>query len=292
MARARSRYLSVIALATLAVAGCAPADSTSSSASPGLSASASADCTASQLKTRTAGTLTIGTDKPAYPPYFVDDKPSNGKGFESAVAYAVAGKLGYTQDTVKWVVAGFNSVIQPGDKPFDVDINQFTITDERKKAVDFSSSYYDSAQSVITVKGSKAASAKSLADLKGLKLGAQVGSTSYTAITDVIRPSSQPKVYDDNDKAKLALKNGQVDAIVVDLLTGLYLTDVELKGGVMIGKLPLDQGRPEQLGMVLAKGSPLTGCVSGAVDALRKDGTLAGLEKRWLKEATGTAELT
>ena len=290
MSPARTMYAGAVALALFAaVAGCAPADSGTTSAS--AAASASADCSASTLKTRTAGTFTVGTDKPAYPPYFIDDKPSNGKGFESAVAYAVAGKLGYSKAQVKWVVAGFNSVIQPGDKPFDVDINQFTITDERRQAVDFSSSYYDSAQSVITVKGSKAASAKSLADLRGLKLGAAVGSTSYTAITDVIKPSGQPKVYDDNDKAKLALKNGQVDAIVVDLLTGLYLTDVELKGGVMIGKLPLDQGRPEQLGMVLAKGSPLTGCVSAAVDALRQDGTLAGLEKQWLKEATGTDEL-
>lgn len=276
-----------------AIAGCAPADSTSTAASSGASpgASSASACTASSMQTKTAGTLTIGTDKPAYPPWFVDDKPSNGKGFESAVAYAVAGKLGFAQDKVKWVTAGFNSVIQPGAKTFDVDINQFSITDKRKKAVDFSTGYYDVAQSVITIKGSKAAAAKSLADLRGLKLGAQVGTTSYQAITDVIKPASAPKVYDSNDNAKLALANGTVDAIVVDLPTGLYLTAAELKHGVMIGQLPATTGTPEQFGMVLEKGSPLTGCVSGAVDTLRRDGTLAALQKRWLTDAAGAPEL-
>jgi polar amino acid transport system substrate-binding protein len=276
----------------LLLPGCAPqgSNSTAGTAS-GASPSASPSCTAATLDTKTAGTLTIGTDKPAYSPWFVDDQPSNGKGFESAVAYAVAKQLGYQDSQVKWVTASFNSVIQPGTKPFDVDINQFSITDDRKKAVDFSTGYYDVRQAVVAVKGNKAASAKSLADLKNVKLGAQVGTTSYTAITDVIKPAKAPAVFDDNDKAKLALSNGQIDALVVDLPTGLYLSAAEIKNGVVVGQLPPTTGSVEQFGMVLEKGSALTSCVSQAVDALRANGTLKTLEATWLTDAAGAPDL-
>ncbi|MFI7588047.1 ABC transporter substrate-binding protein [Spongisporangium articulatum] len=270
-----------------AVAGCAPTDSASDAATP----SASLSCSPADLKTKTANTLTVGTDKPAYPPWFVDDKPSNGKGLESAVAYAVAKQLGYTQDQVKWVTASFNSVIQPGAKSFDVDINQFSITDERKKAVDFSSGYYDVTQAVITTKGSEADGVTTLAGLQALKLGAQVGTTSYKAITDQIKPTQTPAVFDDNDKAKLALKNGQVDALVVDLPTGLYITAAELDDGLVVGQLENTTGTPEQFGMVLEKGSSLTPCVSQAVDTLRSNGTLAQLADTWLAQGAGAPVL-
>jgi polar amino acid transport system substrate-binding protein len=274
----------------LLLPGCAPQDS-SSTAATGSGASASPSCTAATLDTKTAGTLTIGTDKPAYSPWFVDDQPSNGKGFESAVAYAVAKQLGYQNSQVKWVTASFNSVIQPGPKPFDVDLNQFSITDDRKKAVDFSTGYYDVRQAVVAVKGNKAASAKSLADLKNVKLGAQVGTTSYNAITDVIKPAKTPAVFDDNDKAKLALSNGQIDALVVDLPTGLYLAAAEIKNGVVVGQLPPTTRAVEQFGIVLEKGSGLTNCVSQAVDALRANGTLKTLEATWLTDAAGAPDL-
>jgi polar amino acid transport system substrate-binding protein len=276
----------------LLLPGCAPQDSNSTAATPSGASPSAAACTAASLGTKTSGTLTIGTDKPAYSPWFVDDQPSNGKGFESAVAYAVAKQLGYQNSQVKWVTAAFNSVIQPGLKPFDVDINQFSITEDRKKAVDFSSGYYDVRQSVVAIKGNKAAGAKSLADLKGVKLGAQVGTTSYNAITEVIKPAKTPAVFDDNDKAKLALSNGQIDALVVDLPTGLYLSAAELKNGVVVGQLPpTTTGTVEQFGLVLEKGSALTKCVSQAVDTLRSNGTLKTLEATWLTDAAGAPDL-
>jgi polar amino acid transport system substrate-binding protein len=275
-------------LLALLLPGCAPTDEAGSAATPSGSPGATAACSPASLSTKTPGTLTIGTDKPAYSPWFVDDDPTNGKGFESAVAYAVAEQLGYDQAAVKWVTASFNSVIQSGPKPFDLDINQFSITPERQQAVDFSSGYYDVSQAVVTTKGSKAAGVKDLAGLTGLKLGAQVGTTSYLAITNVIKPSSAPKVFDDNDKAKLALANGQIDALVVDLPTALYLAAADLKDGVVVGQVPSAvSGTVEQFGMVLEKGSSLTPCVSQAVDALRADGTLKTLETTWLTDAAG-----
>jgi polar amino acid transport system substrate-binding protein len=290
------RRLPVLAAVTLGVlAACAPADEaaspgTSQASSGSASASSSPSCTPETMKTRTPGTLTVGTDKPAYEPWFSGDDPANGKGYESAVAYAVAKQLGYAPDAVKWSVVSFNSAIAPGPKTFDVDINQISITDERKKNLDFSSGYYDVAQSVVTVKGSKAADATTLAQLKKLKLGAQVGTTSYSAAKNQIAPDQAVAVYNTNDDAKAALQNGQIDALVVDLPTGLFLAAADLKGGKLVGQLPVT-GKPEQFGMVLDKGSPLTACVSQAVDALRADGTLQRLQRQWLTDTAGAPEL-
>ncbi|MBU2666766.1 ABC transporter substrate-binding protein [Actinoplanes bogorensis] len=275
-------------LALAALAGCSPVEE---NAAPTTSASASADvCPAGALATKTAGKLTIGTDTPAYEPWYSDNDPKNGKGFESAVAYQVAQRLGYSQDNVIWASVTFNNAIAPGPKAFDFDINQFSITPERAKAVDFSSPYYLVRQTVITTKGSKIAGAKTLAELKDAKLGAQVGTTSYQAVTELIKPSSQPSVFNNNDDAKAALVNGTVDGIVVDLPTAFYMTAAELDNGVIVGQLP-QVGVPEQFGLVLDKGSALTSCVSTAVDQLRQDGTLAVLEKTWLADTGGAPEL-
>jgi len=271
-----------------ALAACAPADD-STTAAPSASASGS-NCPAGALQTKTAGKLTIGTDNPVYEPWFSDNKPGNGKGFESAVAYQVAQRLGYPAANVTWVSVTFNNAIAPGPKSFDFDINEFSITDDRKKAVDFSSPYYLVRQTVITTKGSKIANAKSIAELQTAKLGAQVGTTSYQAITDLIKPSTKPSVFNNNDDAKAALVNGTVDGIVVDLPTAFYMTGAELKNGLIVGQLP-QVGVPEQFGLVLDKGSPLTGCVSTAVDQLRNDGTLQVLEKTWLAQTGGAPEL-
>jgi polar amino acid transport system substrate-binding protein len=294
MSSYRAPALAGAALLVLLSVGCAPADEADPAATPtGSAATTTAACTPAGLRTKTAGSLTIGTDKPAYSPWFVDDKPANGKGFESALAYAVADRLGYDRAAVKWVTASFTSVIQPGPKPFDLDINQFSITDKRKQVVDFSSGYYDVTQAVVTVKGSKAAGVKDLAGLKPLKIGAQVGTTSYQAITDVIKPAAAPAVFDDNDKAKLALANGQIDALVVDLPTALFLAAADLKDGVVVGQLPATtSGSVEQFGLVLEKGSSLTSCVTQAVDALRADGTLKTLESTWLTDTAGAPVLT
>lgn len=274
----------------LAVTACgAPVDEPSSSGSAAGSASASASCAPAALKTLTPGTLTIGTDKPAYEPWFKDDTPSNGQGYESAVAFAIAERLGFPKDKVTWVVAPFNTVIAPGAKNFDIDLNQVSISDERKQAVDFSSGYYDVRQTVITYKGSPIDGKTTVADLKGAKLGAQVGTTSYTAADEQIAPSEQVAVYDTNDLAVQALQNKQIDGIVADLPTAFYMTAAQLDAGVIVGQLPA-RGDTEQFGAVLDKGSPLTACVTGAVDALRSDGTLDKLVDEWLS-TQGAPEL-
>lgn len=276
------RTLPALLLTALAASACAPTDSTDPAASgSGTTPAQASSCTPAGLKTLSPGTLTFGTDQPVYEPWFVDDTPENGKGFEGAVAAAVAKQLGYTPESTTWVRVPFNAAIQPGVKSFDVDLNEFSITDERRQAVDFSSGYYDVTQAVVALKGTPAASAASLADLAGLKLGAQVGTTSYAAITDVISPSSDPAVYNINDDAKAALTNGQIDGLVVDLPTAFYITSAELENGVIVGQLP-PTGNDEQFGMVLDQGSPLTPCVSQAVDALRADGTLDALATQWL----------
>jgi polar amino acid transport system substrate-binding protein len=233
------------------------------------------------LATLTKGVFTFGTDQPAYPPWFVDDDPANGKGFESAVAYAVADKLGYAKENVKWVRVPFNAAIAPGPKTFDANLNEFSITDERKQAVDFSSPYFDVTQAVVTMKASPAAQVKNLDGLKGLKLGAQVGTTSYTAAA-ALNPNVA--VFNNNDDAKAALSNGQIDALVLDLPTAFEVQS-ELTDGVIVGQLPKGTEKPEQFGIVLDKGSPLTQCVSKAVDDLSQNGDLANLQKTWLAGA-------
>lgn len=234
--------------------------------------------------------LTVATDDPAYEPWFSDNAPTNGKGFESAVAYAVADKLGFDKDKVTWVKQSFNAATSPAPKNFDFDINEFTITPDRAKAVDFSTGYYDVTQAVVTVKGSAIAGAKSLADLKGARLGAQIGTTSLDALNTAIAPTSKPTVFPTNDKAVEQLKNGQVDGIVVDLPTAFYMASAQLDDGVIVGQLPSGSGTPEQFGLLLDKGSALTSCASKAVDALRADGTLAKLQSTWLTRA-GAPEL-
>jgi polar amino acid transport system substrate-binding protein len=281
------------------VAGCAASsdggnpggNTTTGAGTGGATTSAAPSCTPDTMQTHTAGVLTVATDSPAYPPWFVDDKPSNGKGYESAVAYAVAKQLGYSADQVKWVTAAFNSVIAPTPKNFDFDINQVSISAKRAKAVDFSSGYYDVAQAVVALKSDKYANAASIADLHGAKLGAQQGTTSLDAITNVIKPGKTPAEYPRNELAVQALKNGQIDGLVVDLPTGLYITAAELDNAKIVGQLAESSGQPEQFGLVLDKGSPLTSCVSQAVDALRADGTLDRLQQKWLTSAAGAPEL-
>ncbi|MFI1224914.1 MULTISPECIES: ABC transporter substrate-binding protein [unclassified Streptomyces] len=265
-----------------ALTGCAPqAEKKEASGKAGATAS----CAPGKLATQVSGKLTVGTDKPAYAPWFSDDEPSNGKGFESAVAYAVAKELGYGKDAVVWQHTPFNTAFAPGAKKFDFDINQVSISEERKKAVAFSSGYYAVRQAVVALKTSKAAKATSVADLKDVKLGAQVGTTSLDFIDDLVKPGEKPAVYQRNDFAKSALKSGQVDAIVVDLPTAFYITGAEVPEAKVVGQFAAPSGDSEQFGLVLDRESTLTSCVSGAVDALREDGTLAALEKEWLSDA-------
>ena len=276
--------LAAVAAATLCLAavGCAP--QSDSSGDSDRSATTAGACTPGKLPTLAAGRLTIGTDQPAYAPWVVDNDPADGKGFESAVAYAVAKRLGYPAARTTWARVPFNRVIAPGAKKFDFDLDQVSISQERKKAVDFSSGYYDVRQALVAMKGSKLTKAHGLADLRHAKLGAQVGTTSLQTLQDVVQPDRTPAIYQSNDLAKEALKNGQVDGIIVDLPTAFYVTSAQLTGAEVVGQFA-GSGKPERFGLVLDKDSKLTGCVTEAVDALRSDGTLAALEKRWLSDA-------
>lgn len=242
------------------------------------------------LQTLTDGKLTIGTAQPAYSPWVEDDKPESGKGFESAVAYAVADKLGFAKDAVVWVRTPFDTVISPGPKDFDFDVQQFSITDQRKKAVDFSSPYYVTAPALVSIKGHKGADAKSLADLKDVTIGAAVGTTTLTAVEDAVAPDKEVQPFNSNEDAVQALRTDSIDVLAVDLPTALYLANAELKKGVVVGQLDSDKGGDE-FGLLLEKGSPLTKPVTEAVDSLREEGVLDKLAEKWLTGSAGAPVL-
>jgi polar amino acid transport system substrate-binding protein len=267
--------------------GCAPVDDEESSSST----SAADACEKEQLSLLTPGTLTVGTDSPAFEPWFSNNDPTTGQGFESAVAYAVAKELGFSSDEVTWVTVPFNSSYKPGAKNFDFDINQISITPERAEVVDFSDGYYQAAQAVLALKGTPGAEATSLADLKGLRLGAQTGTTSLTAIRDVIAPDVDPQVFEDTNAAKQALQNDQVDAILADLPTAFFISAVEIPKSTIVGQFQPETGQQEEFGMLFERGSDLVPCVNDALAALEEDGTLDELEQRWLSDAVSVPEL-
>jgi len=299
--------LAVLPLVLVPLVACAPQDESSTTASDEETTSAppsdtgsvsvepsptdSATATAALMSPectgalKNAGQLTVGTDSPAYDPWFSDNDPSNGKGFESAVAYAVADKLGFTTDQVKWVKVPFNTSYKPGDKDFDFDINQISITPERAKVVDFSDGYYTASQAVIAMKDSDIATATSLADLASYKLGAQTGTTSLQVIRDDIQADQDPAVFEDTNAAKQALVNGQVDGIVADLPTAFYISAAEIKNSVIVGQFESASSDPEQFGMLFGKGDPLVSCVDAALAEMKSDGTLDQIQQQWLSDA-------
>jgi polar amino acid transport system substrate-binding protein len=233
-------------------------------------------------ETVTDGVLTIATGEPAYYPYVLDDDPTSGEGFESAVAYAVAEELGFAPEDVVWVRTTFEAAIQPGPKDFDFNLQQYSITEERAQNVDFSIPYYSTPQAVITQAGSAASGATTIAELQGLLIGAASGTTSFQAIEEIIAPTAGAQAFNDNDAAKLALETGQIDALVVDLPTAFYLTAVEITDGEIVGQLSGDVGVPDQWGLVLAKDSPLTEAVNEALQALIDSGKLAEITEKYL----------
>ena len=247
----------------------------------GAAATPAADpCAKDQLALNQAGTLTIGTDKPAFPPYFENNEPSNGRGFESAVAYAVAGELGFNNAEVKWITVPFNASYAPGPKKFDFDINQISITPQRAERVDFSEPYFTAPQAVIALKSSSAARAEDLAGLKDARLGAQVGTTSLEALQSEIAPESDPQVFNDSNDTVQALKTKRVDAIVVDLPTAFFLTAVDVPEATIVGQFAAPGG--DDWGLLLEKDSALTACVDEALATLRDDGTLADLQDEYM----------
>jgi polar amino acid transport system substrate-binding protein len=290
------RRLSLLLLAAglLAViaAGCGGSSKKESAGTPGTTA---ASCSKGSLDLVHAGRLTIGTSNPAYPPWYAGgtkssywkvDDPNNGQGYESAVAYALAKQLGFSKSEVKWIAVGFNPSIAPGPKNYDFNIQQVSFNHQRAKAVEFSRSYFQENQSVVALEGRPIASAKTLADLKKYKLGAQVGTTSYDYIVDNIKPTQKPQVYDTLNDAITALNNHQIDGLVTDFPGAYYIADVQLSNGVIVGRLPTI-GAEEHFGMTLEKGNPLVTCINKALAALKQDGTLQRLEQKWI---TGKAK--
>src|SRR5215216_2483874 len=222
------------------------------------------------------GVLTVATDKPAYPPWF-EGGPENYSGFEGEVANEVAKRMDLP---IKWVVEPFNKSYAPGAKDFDFDINEITITPERKQVVEFSQGYFDNAQGILVMKDNPAADAKSISDLKDLTIGAQVGTTGLDFVNETVKPTEDPKVYDSTNDAKSALESGQIDVFVTDLVTTVYLRDFEIEGSTVIGKYP----RNEQFGILLEQNNELVGCVNEALTSMKEDGTLKKLQKKHLQQ--------
>ena len=285
--------LALVAVFAAACSGGAASPSASAAASEAASESAAVSeapsqatigCTPDTLATKTPGTLTIGADNPAYPPYFQPSDPAtdpwelgdptNHLGFESIVGWSIARNLGYVGDTVTWVPVPFNTAIAPGPKDFDIYLSQVSFSDERAQAVDLSEGYFDVSQAVVGAKDSDISKVTTISGLKDFQFGAQVGTTSLAAITSTIAPSKEPKVYDTNDLAVEALKNGQIDGLVVDLPTAFYVTSAQFTDGVIVGQFPTPEGG-EHFSVVLDKDSTLTACVNQAIGQLRDSGELA-----------------
>ena len=290
----RVALLAVLGLAF--VAGCGD-----DNGDEGAAATSAPSCEKADLELVNTGQLTIGTDNPAFPPWFeggtpegsdweIND-PSTGEGFESAVAYAVAEKLGFSDDEVEWVVVPFNNSFRPGDKNFDFDINQISVTAERDRAVDFSDSYYDVNQSLVALNGTPIAEADSIDDLKQYRLGAQVGTTSLAYIQENIQPDQEPRVYDTSNDVVSAINAKQIDGIVVDLPTAFFLVGAEeVKNGTVVGQFA-SVGGQEHFGMLFEEGNRLRDCVNGALAELKDDGTLDQIQQEWLSEKTSAPVL-
>jgi polar amino acid transport system substrate-binding protein len=289
------RLLGLIALtaALATLAGCGGSGTSTTQTD------ASGSCAKAQLNLVKPGQLTIGTDNPAYPPWYAGgtkssfwkvNDPSDGKGFESATAYAVAKQLGFSPSQVHWTYVPFTRSFAPGPKSFDFDINQISYTPARAKVVTFSKSYYDVNQAVVVLKGTPISKVTTIAGLRPYKLGAQLGSTSYSFIQSTIKPTTQPAVYPQNAAAVQALKNGQIDGLVVDLPTAFYVTAVQVPNSEVLGQFT-SGGGAGYFGMVFAKDNSLAACVNQALAKLRSNGTLQQIQQKWLSKATGAPVL-
>jgi len=283
MIRRLSLALAATSLFTLAACG---GDDSSSSSAEGTSNKG--DCA-----TIAEGKLTIGTGSPAFSPWVENDAPESGEGFEAAIGMAGAAELGYEGENVVWVRTTFDEAIAPGEKNFDFNMQQYSITPEREETISFSDPYYSSNQAIVALADSPAEGATTVADLVDVKFGAQAGTTSLTFINDIIKPTNEPFVYDDNAGAKAALEAGQIDAIVVDLPTGLYISAVEIEGTSVVGQFPGSAGGlTDDFGAVFTKDNPLVACVNTALAALKESGELAKIEQTWLSDNNGVPVIT
>ncbi len=293
------RKLTFAGLALLIVALAAACGSTKKTTAGSTSAQAS--CAKADLGLVKPGQLTVATDNPAFPPWFgggtpkgstwkIND-PTTGKGYESAVAYAVAKRLGFQANAVKWIVVPFEQLFKPGKAAFDFDVNQVSVTPQRKQSVTFSDSYYDTNQALVAIKGTPITKAKTLAELKKYKLGAQLGTTSYDYIVKNIKPDKQPAVYNTSNDVNSGLKTHAIDGIVVDLPTAFIITGAEeVPNSVVVGRFPAIGGK-DHFGMVLAKGNELVTCLNKAISELKADGTLTQLQNKWISSAANAPVL-
>ncbi|MFW2544573.1 ABC transporter substrate-binding protein [Primorskyibacter sp. 2E107] len=249
-------------------------------------ATAQNECAAG--KTLTEGTLTIATGNPAYYPWVMDNAPESGEGFEAAVAYAVAAEMGFPADKVTWTRTSFDQAIQPGAKDFDLNMQQFSITEDREKMVDFSDPYYSSAMAVLTTQTVVDAGATATPDsLKSLLWGADANTTAVPMLGALIQPEKDPLLYGDNADVTAALQAGQIDAALFDLPTALYLAGVVVNGGTLLGQFPAERtDNPDQFGILMEEGSALKDCVNAALARLKDSGKLADIEAKWLQDAT------
>ena len=274
----KRKFISLVAVLVLVGAACGSSDDTTSG-----DAGDNVACGVEDLALKSAGTLTVATGEPVFPPWMEDDDPTNGQGFESAVVYALATEMGISN--VEWVRTDFDSAIAGGEKDYDFNIQQYSITAERDEIVDFSRPYYSAKQALVAFSAGIVPANATIADLKGLRFGAAIGTTSLGYIDDVIKPTTAAAVYDDNVDAKSALEAGQIDVLVFDLPSAYYITAVEIEGSEIVGILPGLDNAPEELGLLFEEGSDLVACVNKALDALDANGTLGKIETQWLNQA-------
>ena len=289
MARRHMPRIALLALLLAFAMIAAACSDDADSVDPGPTA-APESCEVAELNLVTPGTLTVATGEPAFPPWVCTpdgdcfDQPESGIGFESALVYAIATELGFAESNVVWTRIGFNEAIAPGEKPWDFNIQQYSITEDRKEVVDFSSPYYVTTQSLVAYPDSPYASATSVDDLKDAILGAQIGTTSLDFIEDVIKPNTEPNVYDENVDLEAAMNAGQIDALVVDLPTAYFVTAAQVEGSVIAGRFEAEAAAPDEYGMLFAKGNSLVPCVNTALEALRENGQLEEITNEYLNQ--------
>jgi len=266
-----------------AVAACGSTSSstiTSSGRSSPASSASNCSYTGIQNELYTKGALTVATDNPVYTPWFVSNKPTNGQGYESAVAYAIAAQMGFKKSQVTWVTEPFSSSYAPGPKKFDFDINEISYTPQRAQAVTFSASYYDVQQAIVALKGTAIVTKHTPAELKNYLYGDQVGTTGLTYITNDIQPTAQPRVFDTLSEVSAALEAHRIDALITDTPTAQYMASAQLKHAVLVAQFP---AVGEHYGLLFHLGNPLVNCVNKAIAALKANGTLQRLQQKYLK---------
>lgn len=305
----RRRLYIVLAL-SLVLAACGDGSSGDTTTTAGdVTTTAAAETTTTAAETTTTGAadvcstdsealfepgkLTIATGEPVFPPWMIDDDPTNGQGFESAVAYALAEELGFAAEDVQWVRTTFDEAIAPGERPYDFNMQQYSITAERDEIVDFSIPYYTAQKSVVALEGTPAASAATFGDLAEVNWGATIGTTDLDYIVDVIGiPDADVAVFNDQAGTFAAMAAGQIDATVIGLPTAYFVTAVELENAVIAGVLPRQGDEGDGMGLLFTDGNPYVGCVNSALETLHDNGSIDAIDAEWMQAGGDIPEIT